>query len=350
MRLLIANVQVPFVRGGGEMLADGLHDALVAAGHDAEIVRLPFKWYPPERMLEQLLAARLLDLTESSGTRIDRVIGLRFPAYLVPHPNKVLWLLHQDRTAYDLWGTGLCELTHAPNGQEIRDAIRAADTTMIPEARAVYTISANVTRRLKTFCGIESEPLYHPPPGARLLHTAPAEDFLFFPSRFNRTKRQLLVVEALGRCRQPVRVCFAGLADDTAYEDEIRDLVNALGLADRIEWPGAISDEAKSDFYARCLAVVFPPIDEDYGYVTLEAMLSNKPVITCADSGGPLEFVRDGETGLVVDATPEALAGAMDRVWADRHTAAAWGAAGRDRYDRLEISWERVVATLTRDA
>ena len=134
MRVLIATVHVPFAHGGAEMLADGLQTALTVAGHDAEIVRLPFKWYPPERLLDHVLATRLLDLTESSGTRVDMVVGLRFPAYLVPHPNKVLWLLHQYRTAYDLWGTDLCELMHAPNGHEVRDAIRSADAAYLPEA------------------------------------------------------------------------------------------------------------------------------------------------------------------------------------------------------------------------
>lgn len=350
MRLLIVTVQVPFIRGGGEMLADGLQEALTAAGHEAEIASLPFKWYPPERLLDQILAARLVDLTESSGRRIDRVIGLKFPAYLVPHPDKVMWILHQYRTAYDLWGTELCELIHAPNGEEVRDAIRAADTAFIPEARARYTISANVANRLETFCGIEAEALYHPPPGAGLFHHAPAEDFFFFPSRFNRTKRQLLVVEALAACQEPVRASFAGLADDLGYEREIRDRIDALQVADRIDWQASVSDAAKSDLYARCLGVIFPPVDEDYGYITLEAMLSSKPVITCSDSGGPLEFVRHGETGLIVEPTAAALAGAMDRLWRERATAARWGQAGRARYDELDISWERVVTTLTRDA
>lgn len=350
MRIVIANVQVPFVRGGGEMLADGLEAALLAAGHEAEIVRLPFKWYPPERIPEHVLAARLFDLTESSGSRIDRVIGLRFPAYLLPHPNKVLWILHQYRTAYELWGGELCELMHSPNGEAVRDAIRAADRAFIPEAQALYTISANVAARLKAFCEIDAEALYHPPPGAGLLHSAPAEDFFFLPSRCNRTKRQLLIVEAVALCREPVRVLFSGLADDAGYEREIGDRIQALGLADRIEWLGSISDEVKSDLYARCLGVVFAPIDEDYGYVTLEAMLSRKPVITCSDSGGPLEFVRSGDTGLVVEPTASALAAAMDRLWQDRVIAAQWGEAGRERYDQLDITWERVVATLTRDA
>jgi glycosyltransferase involved in cell wall biosynthesis len=350
VRILIATVQVPFVRGGAELLADGLRAALTDAGHEAELMRLPFKWYPPERIPEQIAATRLFDVTESAGTRIDRVIGLRFPAYLVPHPNKLMWLLHQYRTAYDLWGTELCELMHFPNGQDVRDAIRSADRACLPEAKALYTISQNVAGRLQRFCGLSAEPLYHPPPQDLLFRTAPAEDFLYAPSRFNRTKRQLMLVEALALCREPVRIHFAGLADDAAYEREVRERIAALDLGDRIVWLESVTEQANRDLYSRCLGVLFVPIDEDYGYVTLEAMLARKPVITCTDSGGPLEFVRRGETGLIVEPTPAALARAMDRLWSDRTTAARWGEAGREQYERQNITWTHVVATLTRDA
>jgi glycosyltransferase involved in cell wall biosynthesis len=350
MRIVIATAQVPFVRGGAEMLADGLQMALESAGHEVETVRLPFKWYPPERLVDQILATRLLDLSAASGVGIDRVIGLRFPAYLVPHSNKVLWLLHQYRAAYDLWSTDLCDLKHFPNGREVRDAIRSADEAFLPESRRVYTISRNVARRLKRFSRLHGDALYHPPPEAELFRSAPAEDFLFLPSRVNRTKRQMLVVEALAVCEEPVRVRFAGQAEDPGYEREISARVDDLRLSDRVEWLAEVGGEAKRELYARCLGVVFPPLDEDYGYITLEAMLARKPVITCMDSGGPLEFVRNGETGTVVEPAPQALARAMDRLWQDRRQAAQWGEAGREHYDRLGISWTHVVDTLTRDA
>jgi glycosyltransferase involved in cell wall biosynthesis len=348
MRIVIATTQAPFVRGGAEIHAEGLQHALAAAGHDAELVRFPFKWYPPERILDQILAARLLDLTESFGTAIDRVIGLKFPAYLIPHPDKVLWILHQHRTAYELWNTPLCDLMHYPNGREVRDAIRAADAAFIPEARAIYANSRTVAERLKRFCAIDSQALYHPPASADLFRCAPAEDFLYFPSRINATKRQLLVIHALALCREPVRVRFAGTADERPYEQTIADRVAAAELAERVDFLGVVDAETNRDLYARCLGVVFPPVDEDYGYVTLEAMLASKPVITCSDSGGPLEFVRDGETGLVVAPAAEALATAMDRLWADRPRAARWGEAGRALYEQQNISWNNVVAALTR--
>ncbi|HYP40448.1 MAG TPA: glycosyltransferase family 4 protein, partial [Chloroflexia bacterium] len=119
-----------------------------------------------------------------------------------------------------------------------------------------------------------------------------------------------------------------------------------LGLQKRVRWLGPVPDSEKIAAYAHALGVVYPPVDEDYGYVTLEAMLSSKPVITCSDSGGPLEFVRDDETGLVVEPSPEALASALDVIWEDRQRAKAWGEAGRKLYDSLDISWSTVVKKL----
>jgi glycosyltransferase involved in cell wall biosynthesis len=346
MRVLIATTQTPFVRGGAEMHAEGLQSALTTAGHETEIVSLPFKWYPPERILDHILATRLFDVTASSGRNVDLLIGLKFPAYLLPHPNKVLWVLHQHRSAYELWATALCDLMQFPNGQEVRDAIRAADRSFISESRAVYANSLNVANRLQRFCGIAATPLYHPPPLAERFRTAPAEDFLFFPSRLNASKRQLLVVEALAQCRERVRVRFAGAADDPVYDRALQEARRGGALADRVDWLGDVDDDTKVELFARCLGVVFPPLDEDYGYVTLEAMLAAKPVITCSDSGGVLEFVEHENTGLVVPPTPLALAQAMDRVWRERTLAEEWGAAGRDEYARRDISWDRVVQTL----
>jgi glycosyltransferase involved in cell wall biosynthesis len=346
MRVAIATVQVPFVRGGAEMLADGLLEAVRAAGHEAEVVAVPFKWYPPETILDHMLACRLLDLTESCGNPVDRLIGLKFPAYFIPHPNKVLWTLHQHRTAYDLWSHDLGDMIHFPNGPQVRDAIRQADKKFIPQARAVYTISQNVSRRLKDYCDIDSEPLYHPPKHAEKFHSARAEDYLFFPSRLGRTKRQTLVLKALARTRGPVQVRFAGSADEVAHEDELKDLARSLRIHHRVEWLNHVTEEEKQHLYAHAVGVIFPPVDEDYGYITLEAMLSSKPIVTCSDSGGPLEFVRPGKTGLVVEPTPEALAIALDQLWANRDEAKRWGEEGRAEYERRNISWPRVVSRL----
>ena len=351
MRILIATTQVPFVRGGAEAHAEGLRDALCREGHEAEIIAIPFKWYPPEKILDHMLACRLLDVTESAGTPVDLLIGLKFPAYLIPHPNKVLWVLHQYRTAYDLWDHPLSDLIHWPNGAEIRDAIRRADRQIIPQAKAVFANSSNVAGRLKDFCDIDSTPLYHPPPHAEKFYCAQdaedgATDYLFFPSRLNRLKRQSLVLEALAQTTEPVRVSFAGLEGDPAYDHELEALARKLKVHQRVEWLGEVTEEEKRRLYASAVGLIYPPVDEDYGYVTLEAMLSSKPVITCTDSGGPLEFVRSGENGLVAEPDASALAAAMDDLWGRRGRAKALGEAGRALYERLGINWPNVVRKL----
>jgi glycosyltransferase involved in cell wall biosynthesis len=346
MRILIATVQVPFTSGGAELHAQELQKALRSQGHAVEIVSVPFKWYPPEKILDHILANRLLDLSECNGTPVDRLIGLKFPAYLIPHPNKVIWILHQYRTAYDLWDTPYNDLIHYPNGVQVREAIRRADCQLIPEAKAVFANSRNVANRLKHFCGLDSIPLYHPPQNANLFYISEAEDYIFCPSRLCPLKRQTLVLEALALTRSPVRVCFAGVPDAPEYAAELKELADQRDVQQRVKWLGFISEEEKRKYYAQAKAIAFPPVDEDYGYITLEAMLSSKPVITCTDSGGPLEFIYHGETGLISEPTPPALADAFDRIWHDPKKAKSWGKAGRELYDSLDITWSNVTKRL----
>jgi glycosyltransferase involved in cell wall biosynthesis len=347
MKILVVTSGMPFVRDSAEILAENLTAALNAAGRQAEHISIPFQPSPPDRIPNQILACRLLDVTESCGARIDRIIALNFPAYLIPHPHKLIWMIHQHRPAYELWDDPAAgELIRSPDGPVIREAIRRADRELIPQAKATYTVSKNVTRRLGQFCGIAARPVYHPPAHAELFHAGSTEDYFFFPGRITSLKRQLLVIQAMDKCRERTRVRFAGPDHSTemaAYTETVRQ----LRLEDRVEWLGWVSEEKKRDLYAHSLGVLFPPRDADYGYVTLEAMLSAKPVITCGDSGAPLEFVVDGRTGLVAEATADSLAQAMDNLWADRRCAAALGEAGRAHYQDLGISWDGAVEKLT---
>ena len=346
MRIIIATVQIPFVSGGAESHAEGLKAALIAEGHEAEIVTVPFNPAVPERIPDQMLACRLLDLTEIHGTRIDRLIALKFPAYLIPHPHKVVWVLHQHRAAYDLWSYPFEDLAATPRGALVREAIRRADQ-QLAEAAAVFANSKNIANRLGHFCGINSQPLYHPPPHAESFFCAPeTEEFFFFPSRLSASKRQSLVLEALALTKQKVRVRFAGVADSPEYGKRLKLLATKLGVDARVEWMGFATEEEKRHAYAKSIAVIFPPVDEDYGYITLEAMLSAKPVITCEDSGGPLEFVLHQQTGLIAKPTAAGLAEAMDELWRDRTQAAKYGRAGRERYQEMGLSWPEVVRRL----
>lgn len=328
------------------MLAEGLLAALERAGHEAEAVRLPFKWYPPNAIPPQILAARMLDVSGFSGTTIDRVIGLKFPSYLIPHPAKSLWILHQHRAAYDLWDSGDSDLLKLPMGREVRDYIASADERYIPEAQRVFTISKNVSRRLRHYNGLDSEAMYHPPYNADGFVGGEFRDYLFFPSRINPIKRQWLVIDALAESRVPMTVIFVGSADNPQILDQLMMRAERRGVSERVRWLGPVDEKEKIALYANACGVLYPPFDEDYGYVTLEAMLARKPLITCLDSGGPLEFVDTDVSGLVTEPTPKSLACAMERLWDDRAYGYRLGSAARESYATRNISWANVVERL----
>jgi glycosyltransferase involved in cell wall biosynthesis len=346
VRIVIATTQIPFVSGGAEAVVGNLRDAIEAHGHAVDVVSLPFKWYPATEIPKQVLMARLVDLSESDGRPIDRVIALKFPAYCVRHPRKVLWLFHQHRPAYELWGTKDCDLMRFPEGSRVREFVHAVDRRFIAEAVAVHAISREVVDRLQNFANVEREPLYPPPDRAETFRHEEYGDYVFFPSRISPYKRQLLLVEAMARVRSPIRCILAGAPTepDSAFQVEHRR--NVLGLGDRVHLAGSVSHEEKVRYYAGALAVFFGPLREDYGLVTLEAFLSRKAVITCTDSGGPLEFVIDGVNGFVVEPDPESIAAKLDALYADRQRARSLGEAGFESYQEKGISWETVIARL----
>jgi glycosyltransferase involved in cell wall biosynthesis len=342
LRIAIASVQSPFLSGGAELLAEGLRAGCVEAGHQAEIVTHPFRYGPPDQIRRSMALWESEDFGELTGYTPDVTICLKFPAYAVRAPNKVLWLLHQHRAAYDLWDTVHGTAANADEAK-LRDEVIAFDARHLAAIPRRYTIAANVSRRLKQYSGLESLPVYNPPALAASLYTLPAEPFIFFPSRLETLKRQSLLIEAMRHVRSNVVALLGGTG---GQQSACEQLIVRHDLGERVRLLGPLTDEQLCAFYAASLAVFFGPRDEDYGYVTLEAMLSAKPVITCTDSGGPLEFVVDGETGLVTAPEPEAIAAAIDTLASDPARAREMGAAGRSRYHDLNIGWPAVVETL----
>src|SRR5215813_14436254 len=148
MRIAVCAPQVPFARGGAEIFADDLVGELRERGHESDLVTVPYKWYPGERVLSQAFLWRLLDLTESDGRAIELVIATKFPSYAVRHQNKVVWLLHQFRQAYELDRSELGQFSESPEGRAARRAVHALDGRVLGEARKLFTTSRNNQRRL----------------------------------------------------------------------------------------------------------------------------------------------------------------------------------------------------------
>jgi glycosyltransferase involved in cell wall biosynthesis len=343
VKIIILNVQAPFVSGGAEYLAFSLEYKLKERGHEVEIVRIPFKWYPPESILKHMLACRLLKLENA-----DEVIALKFPAYLAPFPNKKLWLLHQFRQVYELWGTQYQEFPNTVEGNAIRDMIVNADNHHLREAKAIYTNSKIVANRLYTHNQIEVNAVLYPP----LLHPEhfyPGEfgDYFFYPSRMVTVKRQELAIEAMRHVKSNFRLVLAGKADSEAYDRHLRQLVKRYNLDDKVTILGYISDEEKSRLMSNAFASLYIPYDEDsYGYVTLEAFHSHKPVITLTDSGGTDEVISHDFNGLMLEPTPQALAAGMERMWANRKWTMEMGESAYESLQTYNIRWDYVLDNL----
>jgi len=341
--ILICTTQVPFTKGGAEAHVEGLRRALIEAGYHAEVVALPFKWYPPAEIMRGAMAWRMLDLSAANGQPVDLIIGMKFPAYLVAHQRKVLWILHQHRSAYNLWGTPFDDLSTYPEGVRIREWIKHCDERFIPEAKRVFANSRTVAARLKHYNNIDSEPLYHPPPLANRLRTGEQGDYVFYPSRLEPQKRQELLIEAMRLVRTPVKVILAGSSGDSK---RCEGLVKQYKVSDRVALHGFVSDEEMIELYANALAVSYLPFDEDYGYVTLEGMLAGKPVVVTSDSGGAMELIDHGVEGLVAEPTPQAIAESLDQLYSDPTKAQKMGERGREKLTAMNLSWEHVVKRL----
>ena len=345
-KIVIANAQTPFVYGGAEYLEEKLQMAIREYGHKAEIVRIPFKWYPMERIPEQILACRLLDLTQSAGDDVDMLIGLKFPAYYIKHPNKVLWVLHQFRQAYDLWGTPYQDIPSGPGGLEIRDIVVNSDNAFLREAKNIFTISRVVAKRLKYFNNIDSTPLYPPLDNSDKFYCDGFEDYVFYPSRLTGIKRQALAIESMKYVETDARLVIAGEADSREYLNFLQGVINKHDLQGKVKLIGGISHDEKISMFAHALGCLYVPYDEDYGYVTLESFYSKKPVITCTDSGGTNEIVDNGINGYIVSPLPEAIAGAIDAMYLNKGKARKLGIAGYEKILSLDMSWNNIVEAL----
>ncbi len=342
-RIVVVTSSPPMAEGGHMVIARSLTQALRDAGHTADIVVTPQNRFG--RQASAYLATWLTDVGSAEGHAVDQVISLRYPSYAVRHPNHVCWLNHTMREYYDLWprfSAGLGNVSLAK--ERVRRAmVHAADRYLLTRnVRRLFVQSRTIQRRLAMWPELESTVLYPPAP-QRAYRTDGWGDYVFMVSRLTPLKRADLLVEALARPES------AGIKAVIAGEGEERERLHALvtrhGLADRVTLAGRLSDPELLDHLARCAVVCFPPLDEDYGFVTAEAFASRKAVVTCRDSGGPAELVEDGVTGRVCEPTPESLAAALGDVMrepgaADRMGQAAWTAGAR-------LNWADAVRTLT---
>lgn len=328
--------------GGHLVIARALVAALRAGGHEAEIVVTPQN--PFGRQASAYIATWLTDVRTSDGRPIDQVISLRYPSYAVRHRNHVCWLNHTMREYYDLWDRFSAMLSEQGRIKESirRRFIHAADRYLLKHnVRRLFVQSRTVQQRLSMWPSLKSRVLYPPAP-QRDYRCDDYGDYIFMVSRLTPLKRAELLVRALALpAAAGIRAVIAGDGEELV---PLERLIARSNLADRVTLTGRLSDEDLLTHLANCRAVCFPPVNEDYGFVTVEAFASRKAVITCRDSGGPAELVIDGEHGFVCEPTPDALADALRKVMKSRSLAETLGQQGFAR--GAQLSWPQTVETL----
>jgi glycosyltransferase involved in cell wall biosynthesis len=339
VRIAVVRPQVPFARGGAEIMTDRLVSELRARGHEADLVTVPFKWYPGPRVLTQAFLWRLLDLDEADGKRIDLVVATKFPSYLVRHRDKRVWLLHQFRQAHELDRTELGQFGESSEDRALRRKIQRLDRLALGEATRLFATSRNVAGRLERSTGLAAEVLPHPPQELAYRCDGYGE-FVLSVNRLDRAKRIDLLLEAAA-LDSTLELVIAGEGPD---RKRLEELARDRGLNGRARFAGRVSEDELADLYSRCLAVYYAPVDEDFGMVPFEAFLSEKPVLTTTDAGGPLEVVVDGQTGLVVSPDAAELARAAGWLRDHRDEAASLGRAGKAL--ATEVTWDQAIARL----
>ena len=336
-KICVCSVKMPFLRGGAEIFFDNLVTKLQERDYEVDTIVLPLQIHPLEEVVKGCLAWRLLKLDSTlDADRIDLIIGTKFPSYLIPHSNKIIWLQHQHRDIYDLYGTKYSGIQNTPREIQLRHQIIELDQLAFGEAQKIFSQSKTVANRLKRHNGFDSAIVYPPLTDAHAFRFDAQEDFVLSVTRLAGNKRADLLIEAMPYVPEPFRAVVVG---EGSQRLKYERLAESLGVSDRVFFTGKVSRQQVIDYYARAGVVFYGPIDEDYGYATLEAFYSRKPVITCNDSGGTLEFV-DSSTGWISAPEPQAIAVCIQEALSRKQAARGRGQAG---YEKISyISWDYV--------
>lgn len=348
-RILVLGVKVPFTVGGQDVLVRTLIKEIKARGHEVDTVELPFQVEPKEGLLNQAALWRSVDLSRFGGSPVDLIIPTKFPSYYARHSRKSLWLVHQHRALYDLYASRYSDISDDPRDEALRRALVDGDRQVLGECAFRGAISGNVASRLKHFNGLDAQVLYPPLEHGDKYRSKEGEDYILCVGRICAIKRVDMIIKAMPFVHNFIKLKIVGTPDEPGISEYLQNEIDKHHLWERVEFLGRADDPTLIDLYARALAVYYAPHNEDYGYVTLEAMASSKPVVTAHDSGGVLEFIQHEENGLVCEPTSEAIGKAINRLVEDRALAKKLGATGRKLLEKTGLhtqGWDKVIAGL----
>jgi glycosyltransferase involved in cell wall biosynthesis len=342
MKIAVCNSKIPFIQGGTELLIKWLIEQLKIKGHLVEEIAIPLIWKRETDVLKSYLQWRMLNLQEAAEVPADIVISTKFPSFVVQHPRKIIWLFHQFRQIYSWAGTELGYPCDSLLQNDIRKKLIALDTNAFSEAHKIFAISKRVGARLKQYNGFDSEVLYPFPPDKQHYSCTDYEDFLLHVGRLEKNKRANLILDALSKASKKSTIIFVGEGSERIA---LQRQAETLGIQEYVTFAGWVDKQHLLDLYSRTSAVIFTALDEDFGLVPTEAFLSKKPVIATSDSGGAVEILEHGKTGMICDPTIDSLAHCFERVWEQKPQLQEMGKRGFELINNW--SWNTIIDKLT---
>lgn len=372
---------VPFGIGGMEYLLWGLQDHINdLTEHKAELIKLPSKENGFWELIDSYKQFYYLDLSH-----FDKIITTKYPAWMVQHPNQICYMAHRLRGLYDTYH--FMKLPEEPNrnnpwvnkildyidssdatidgmfslledialhkdtipnehfafpGPFIRKIIHFLDTQALKKANKFYAISKTVKSRKEYFPeGAQVEVVY-PPSFLPAFKQQGYDNYIFTISRLDGAKRISLIIEAMKHVKSNIHLKIAGTGPD---EQKLKEMAKG---DPRIEFLGFVNDKDAIEYYSNAKGVIYIPYEEDYGLVTIEAMMSKKPVITCYDSGGTTEFVEQGITGFISHSTAEAIGNSINEL--AKMQPQELLSMGNRCFDKVKgITWQNVASSLTNE-
>jgi len=386
---VVAPSPVPFLIGGAEKLFIGmLYYFNQLSIHNVELIKVPCKDWEFWSLVEGYKKFSELNLDH-----FDMIITTKYPAWMVKHPNHVIYMQHTCRGVYDLYHLsrkstdweGLVKkdrrlsklgriLSSRPNrstldelfgeldylksiesslpkgvfdfpGPLTRAIIRFLDSVAFQPSspsnpygiKSYFAISKNVAQREGYFPKEVEVKVVHHPSNLEGFHSK-SYDFIFTASRLESLKRIDLLIKAFKKVKGDVQFLIAGTG---GQEEQLKKLAKG---DERIKFLGFVTDKELIDCYSRALFVPFIPYDEDYGLITIEAMKSKKAILTTYDSGGVNEFVKSGYNGIVVKPDVDSLSEAMQYLIDNREETVKMG---ENAYETVSyINWENMVASI----
>lgn len=346
--ILVLSTQVPFTRGGAEVLVDGLVRELRERQFEVDVVSLPFCAQPKSVLSRQIALWRTLPISSFAGRDVDMVICTKFPTYAVQHPNKVLWLIHQHRQLYELYGTRFGDFDTSEEDEALRRILLHSDKALLEECASRYTISDNVAQRLDRYLGLDAQVLTPPlPMGERYYASDNWEPYILSVGRLCSIKRVDLLLKALPKIDERIKLKIVGAADEPHFQKYLESEVEKHQLWHRVSFLGRVSEEQLLELFSKAFVTGYVPFDEDYGYVTHEALVSGSPVVTTNDSGAVLSFVKHEKNGLIAEPTEDSIAEACNRLLAEPalHEQLREGARTQSQGN----NWDEVIEQLISD-